>query len=56
MLKRQEKRLTLKPFILAYQEEGASQGSKGQAGKQTDERIQDTRRVIKRVVERVKRI
>ena len=56
MLKQKQKRNVLKPFILAYQEEGLSRVNKAQSTKPQDERVKDTRKVIKRLVEAVKRI
>ena len=56
MIKQEEKRRVLKPFILAYQGEGAAHSGKKGIAKGSHERIQDTRKVINRVIERVKRI
>jgi len=56
MLKQQHKPNVLTPFILAYREEDLSRGKKAQSAKPQDERLKDTRKVIKRLVEGVKRI
>ena len=56
MLKQEEKRRVLKPFILAYEGEGAARAVKKGVAKGSHKRMQDTRKVINRVMQRVKRI
>lgn len=56
MFKQEEKRRVLKPFILTYQGERAARSGKKVAAKDSHARIRDTRKVINRVMQRVKRI
>lgn len=55
MLKQQEKRRVLKPFILAYEGEEAARSGKTVLPKNSQQRVQNLK-VINRLMERVKRI
>jgi len=55
MLKQEHNRTILKPFILSHQER-PSRGERPASAKSQKQHLSDTRKVIKRLVEGVKRI